>query len=344
MNQNVLGLNSPNADLEERIRKLEAQGAGQRTEETVGNVYGGFLRTEIAPGLVKIGPFYADVDSTYGLERVEWIPTEVLRIRRMTLRLTPRPSRLAVGLVETIDAQTAEATGDIVNVADSGHVHIWLSRSSTTAMHSGVSVLGGTVTNTPSATTQVAVSPHNHTFVGSPTNNDTAPISVGSSTHVHGPGGIVQTVPTTADFDKWGTYNSAGSADATRAFDIIPIAGSPADMYTAVTSASPVSVATADHTHEVAGHNHDVTLAISEQGMATGMAILIDGVDRTALLGGPWNAAASIDLDTNKLIAVGLIDIRGTVSTGPHTFKVTSTAEGAIELTGDYYCIIKAVQ
>lgn len=327
-------------DLIEKVSNLQGQVNQLRQQREVGNVLGGLLRTDIAPGLIPIGPYRQDVDASFSLEFTLWIPEEVLRIRRMTLHLTPKPSRLAAGVIAANDAQTSEAEGSTpVNVSAANHNHIWLSHVSDTPIHTGTQV--PTTTAQPTGTVNVGTDLHTHVETGGVTGVPSNTVPVGSQTHVHS--AVNVTVPSTSNFLKFGTYDEDGAADGTRVFDIIG-ANTPSDHYTTAAQSGDVSVADAEHTHEVPGHTHDITLEISEQGMADDLEIIIDGVNRTAALGGPWTAASDIELDLNDLILVGFNNARNEPVTGPHTIEVTSSAEGAVEVVGDYYVIVKAVQ
>lgn len=104
------------------------------------------------------------------------------------------------------------------------------------------------------------------------------------------------------------------------------------DLYTDKATPAQESVANSTHTHPI-------TLAISESGLAAGMHLYIDGVDRTSDLGGPWSTdPVTLDITTY------LVDMRLNPVVGAHAIKVTSTAAGAIEAVGDIYGIIKAIQ
>jgi hypothetical protein len=312
---------------EEGLNLLKSQAAAQVVESTVGNPFTGPIRADISSGLLPVGPYRQDVDATFSLEFTLWLSEEILRIRRMTLHITPKPSRLAAG--------SSEASADTVNVESAGHVHIWLSKIGA-AVVTGTNVHAGATTAGPSATVFVGDSVHVHTETGVNTLGPSSTVAVGTSTHTHVPSSTVS-VPIVGNFSNFGSFDSTGTADSNRAFDLIPKSGTPTDYYTAISGNTPTAVSTPDHTHPV-------VLAISESGMANNIAILIDGVDRTALLGGPWTAAATVILDPAKLITCGFMDVKQTPSAGAHVVKLTSSASGAIEIVGDYSVIIKAVE
>jgi len=92
---------------------------------------------------------------------------------------------------------------------------------------------------------------------------------------------------------------------------------------------------TMNHTHNVPGHGHATTLGITEGGTAAGLRLYIDGVDRSAALGGPWGAAALVD------ITPYLLNVRGEPVHGAHPIKITATSVGAVEVWFDWLVIAK---
>lgn len=92
---------------------------------------------------------------------------------------------------------------------------------------------------------------------------------------------------------------------------------------------------TPNHTHP--SHDHALTLAISEGGSATSVRLYIDNVDRSAALGGPWSAPATVDITRY------LLDSLGRPVLGVHPIKFTSTTVGAIEAFMDFYVIAKPI-
>lgn len=59
-----------------------------------------------------------------------------------------------------------------------------------------------------------------------------------------------------------------------------------------------------EHTHTTPNHTHNLTFGIYEGTAATGVTVTINGVDRTAALGGPFNADQS-GLDIAQYLVVG---------------------------------------
>lgn len=319
-----LGLGTEVTDLGEQVKRLTSQVSQLRNEKEIGNVLGGMIRTDIGPGILPVGPYRQDVDASFSLEFTLWIPAEVLRIRRMTLHLTPKPSRLAAGV--------SEASEDTVEVESSGHVHLWAAKVGG-AINSGVAVPQST--SISSANALAGDGTHTHIETGGTTFGPSATINAALSTHNHG--GATHSVLPVSALTQWIGHDSTGASSSTRTFDMAMVSGHSSDIYTAISAQTPTSVSTPDHTH-------DIELSISEHGMADDLEIIIDGVNRTSALGGPWTSEADISLDLNDLILVGFINARQEPVTGAHTIEVTSSAEGAVEVVGDYYVVIKGVQ
>lgn len=94
----------------------------------------------------------------------------------------------------------------------------------------------------------------------------------------------------------------------------------------------------ASHTHSVAAHTHPLTLTCQEGGSPAGVRLLIDAVDRSTALGGPWNA------DFGPLdITAYLLDSLGRPVTGAHPISLSTTQAGAIEASLDFYVIAQPV-
>lgn len=92
---------------------------------------------------------------------------------------------------------------------------------------------------------------------------------------------------------------------------------------------------TIDHQHPIPTHSHTSTLGISEGGTATNLRLHIDGVDRSAVLGGPWSSAALVD------ITQYLLNVRNEPVAGAHPIKIESSTVGAVEVWFDFYGIAK---
>ncbi len=326
--EQLTGNSSDIDSLREDLDRLKTQVSQNNSERNLGNPLGGPIRTEVAPGLLPIGPYRQDVDATYSLEFTLWISTELIRIRKMTLHLTPKPSRLSAGVAASSGTLTSAAGGSTTVTSGNGGSH---TSSSNPEGQASVAATTGT---------------HNHrwaVFVSAPA-----------------------VLPAGATYQRYNTYDSAAGLPGTpQQFDIsilsgtlgytgAPLAGAGGSATVSVAPAAHThdvtipdhthGVTIGTHTHDISGHTHTITLSISETGMANNLHLWIDGVDRTVLLGGPWTAATDIVLTQNQLQAVGLTDVRLNPVTGGHVIKVTSTAAGAVEVVGDYSVIIKAVQ
>lgn len=85
------------------------------------------------------------------------------------------------------------------------------------------------------------------------------------------------------------------------------------------TTSSDSTGQSADHTHPL---NITQTLGVTEGTTATGVTVAFDGVDRTAALGGPFNADV-IELDVRRFI--------GVTQGVKHTIAMTPSGNGRIE-------------
>ncbi|HXH05358.1 MAG TPA: hypothetical protein VNI83_02090 [Vicinamibacterales bacterium] len=265
--------------LREEISRLKITVANLRTERGVGNVLGGPVRTEIAPGALPIGPYRQDLDSSFHLTFTLWIPDYLLRIKSATLRLKPLPIRSSV-TVSTSSATTPSGGGSTTPAGGGG-------TSSSDGAHIHTGSLGGSTEQQVVTTTANDGAGHTHGVVVQP------PLGASGSVGINTSGAHSHSTPSH-------THN------------------------------------TPDHTHP--GHTHNLTLAIAESGMASSLRLYIDGVDRTTALGGPWNAAVELD------IRQYLVNARQVPVVGAHEIQVRSSTAGAVEVTGDIYGVIKAIQ
>jgi len=315
----------------EQLERQNILLAGLRTERTVGNVLGGMIRTEIGPGSMMIGPYRQDVDATFGLEFNLWIPTYLLRIKSATIRLQPKAIRSSVSVTAggtTTPSGGAATSGTQTTPSGGG------STSGDTSTPSGGSASPSS--NATGTTVQVADIGHTHIWAdyqsATPgsyssrlyddglTNSFNLSAAASGNKHTLGPNST-ETMPTSAH-----TH-------------VVTV---PAHTHTIHNHTTPAHTHPVhDHTvpnHTHPSHGHTLTLAIAEGGLSTNLRLWIDNVDRTSALGGPWTAAAELD------IRQYLINARQEPVTGVHSIKVTSTAVGAVEAVGDIYGVLAAVQ
>ena len=159
------------------------------------------------------------------------------------------------------------------------------------------------------------------TGVASTTTGASSNASAAAQPHVHfwssaGSGGITSNV---------GLTNAAALVGATLAFgkqtstELFP-ATVGASVDTAVEGQSLTG-----HTHTIA-HTHTVTPSLTygvfEGAVAAGVTIAFDGVDKTALLGGPWSADV-VEMDVSKYI--------NAAQGAYHTIALQPTGLGRIE-------------
>lgn len=170
----------------------------------------------------------------------------------------------------------------------------------------------GTSHNHSSATTDatdtaVVGTNHAHTVSGGSGSESSHTHSLGSHTHVAG--ASVQ----------------VGNSTHTHAITLPTSDASGSHSHTVVDHTHTVTLL--NHTHDVtiSTHTHSITLTygIFEQAYVNpGLSISINGVDRTAALGGPWNAAPS-ELDITEYLRETSGDpVRGTI---PIVFTVAAS-------------------
>jgi hypothetical protein len=93
----------------------------------------------------------------------------------------------------------------------------------------------------------------------------------------------------------------------------------------------------ADHTHNMP-HTHSITApnGLYDTGMAQGAHVLIDGVDRTTALGGPWGVGVALDVSDLNIS-------QWITTTGWHEVALTSTALGVIVAQVTTKALLKTV-
>lgn len=175
---------------------------------------------------------------------------------------------------------------------------------------------------------------------GGSTSGSSSASTSGSTTHQHsgsiGSSGAHQNSGTTANESNPGDpHNHIFATDSggnhTHSFAT--------DNETAHTHGISHTHSTPNHQHTIPSHTHGLTLGISEGGSPANVRLYIDNVDRSAALGGPWGAAAEVDI-TQYLVDSKLPP---EPVAGVHPIKFTTTSVGAIEAFLDFYCIVAPV-
>jgi len=323
--ERALTLGSEGGKLREDVQRLKISVAGLRNDKNIGNVLGGPIRTEIAPGSLPIGPYRQDLDATFDLSFTLWIPDYLLRIKQANLRLKPLAVRSSVAVTSssegtpsgggsTSGASSASSTpsgGGSTSGAGASHSHLL-----------PVTVAFAMVGNSGSAGTGATASPSDNTSQQSDEDPPTLTHKHGMSLHTH---------------------NGPNHTHGVGSFSVAFAGGQSATSEATHTHSTPNHTHGIEHTHSTPNHTHPshshaLTLAIAESGMATDLELWIDGVDRTATLGGPWNAAVTLD------IRQWLVNARQVPVAGAHAIVVKSASVGAAEVVGDIYGVIKAIQ
>jgi hypothetical protein len=327
----LLGLQPGDAELRSDLDLLKTQVSQIRNQQRNGNVFGGMIRTEIGPGFTFYGPLIRDVDASFPLDFLLHIPEYILRISSCALHVVPRPVRSSVSVAEDIGSitsdggtlNTSEASSQSSSGASTSSSSGASSSSSSGASSSSTSDGGGSHSHSLSGNS-TAVSTHQHTG------------STGAPDPVEGGSGHDHLVITS--FDGGHSHGLSGATAASNGSHDHGMAHNHGIAHTHGISHTHGIDHFHDinpHTHDVAGHGHDLTLAISEGGSASGITLLIDGIDRTSALGGPWDDAFEVD------IRQYLVDARQMPLTGHHTIQLTSATVGALELHGDLYGVVR---
>lgn len=305
MTRETLGLGTAQAELDnllDTVKRLEQRINRNTALNEVGNpVYGGPVRTYHAASFFTQGPLREDIASGFPVTFDLPVSVHILKIMEVVLRVKPVKIRNSATVAA---AAPADTTG--TSIAPSGG-------ADTSGPSSAGSSGAGSHSHTISGTT-AAGSSHLHNVFGSTDSQSTDPHSHGISinsasenTHTHGDGSL-------------GSDNEAAHTHG------IP------HTHTTPNHTHPV------HDHTVPGHGHALTLGITEGTTSAGIRVKIDGVDRSAVLGGPWSAQFAVN------ITPYLLDVRGNPSYGNHTMEFTVTTMGAIEIWLDWWIISKGTQ
>jgi hypothetical protein len=306
----ALGLHSDASGLQDEVERLKVELGRLRTGQHSGNVFGGMIRTEIGSFYTSVGPVRQDVDASFPVTFDVVVPEEWLRIKYFRLRIKPTVIRSSVTVAEAISAQTSEDGGSQTSGASSASS----SGSETTPSGGGDTSGSGGSHNHVGSTDSGSSTDHDHggaTSSEQPLNPHAHAIDEDDALHTH----IVATVST-------GSHQHS-TPDHTH----------PTHSH-GIAHTHDVD----DHTHDVAGHGHDLTLAIAEGAQATQVEISIGGVDRTSELGGPWDAAAIVD------IRQYLMNARQEPIAGVYAIELRSATVGAVEVWGEVHGVLKAVQ
>jgi hypothetical protein len=145
-------------------------------------------------------------------------------------------------------------------------------------------------------------------------NNFSATTTGGQSvTHTHGSASHAHTIPIDAGPFANAVGQNAAGGNLSDGFG-------PTTAPVNATTPGATGGASIDHSHLISVTS---TLGITEGAVAAGMTVLFDGVDRTAVLGGPWSGDV-IEMDVTKYVQ----DVSRGVK---HLISLTSTTLGQIQ-------------
>lgn len=138
------------------------------------------------------------------------------------------------------------------------------------------------------------------------------------------------------DFGPSGTYktmNASDSTGSTSGYSVRMETNAPDNLYTVGGSGT--------HTHPLVYGITDDTLYPS------GISIYVDGIDRTAALGGPWNpgTGSPITIDLNEALMTGYINNAAGGLRQEHTISFRCTSgRGHIEAVVEIYELVQALK
>jgi hypothetical protein len=138
-----------------------------------------------------------------------------------------------------------------------------------------------------------------------------------------GESGVHNHPHTTTHGHSWHIYSAPGSGPASlwsSVNTVQEITAGAQDIPTTAVAPGSTDNNTTDHTHSVSG---TTTLGIAEGASATGITISFDGVDKTALLGGPWSTDV-VELDVTPFLTLR-------PAAAWHTITLSSATLGQIE-------------
>lgn len=173
----------------------------------------------------------------------------------------------------------------------------------------------------------------NQTTAQSTTTSAATVTSAGGSAHNHSVTGQTGTATTSGGSNAEAHIHTENTAAAYTQNAVTTVQG-PTMVHTHTVPSISVSGATSTsestHTHDVPGQSITIPslslnppTAIYEAGMAQGVHVFIDGVDRTTALGGPFGSGTALDV---SLLEIG----QWITSTGWHELQLSSTSIGGV--------------
>lgn len=336
------------------IETLKSQVGQLQAQQNVGNpVYGSSsIQTTLASEVYTVGPFRMDCDVGFPNTFDLWVPDNVRKLVRAQIRVKFRPIRTNSGVSSNsgtltsnsgggatsgsssvattlggsahshdisgqsaMDAgassQTSNQSGQTpVNVPTAGHTHVWANFfSATPGTATPIQYSGFAAGGVGSGTFQLFIVSDSTSRYTSPSPDATVSVTPGNHTHV---------VPIPSH-----SHLVTGTTSVTESAHVHPM-----DHFHN----------TPNHLHTIPGHTHTISITIAEGGTPAGVRLTIDAVDRSASLGGPWNADfGPVEITTY------LVDAVGKPIVGAHPIILSTTQPGAIEASLDFYVIAKPV-
>jgi len=266
------------------------------------------------------GPILEELNSSKPMQFDLLIDDNVTQLLRCRLRLKPRAIRSTATGAASGGGQTSSGGGS--------HSHTVSGQSAEAG--------GGQTSSSESSHTHTCPSHRHHVMaIGNAATWADPPYQCNAS--IYDLYGNLFTYTLGKPFSEGGTdlYTWPGGDGQTSS------GGGAAHSHTVANHTHTVSGATSstqtDHTHTVSDHTHGQVYGIYEGTSAAGLTLKIDGVDRTAALGGPWNSAATLD------ITQYLQDSDGVVVQGIHAIEIGSTQLGRVEAWVDWTVAVQAI-
>lgn len=263
------------------------------------------------------GPFRNSVDASFPIQLLVNYDSNVYLVHQAKLTFTIRGLRS--------NASGAASGGGTTSSAGSSHSHSVSGGTSADGGGSHSHSVSGQGAQAHGAGDNVSIS--SFAFVSSVTSAGPSTASTGlqsaqpPSDHDHSMQSHTHSVTAPA-------FNGTVSS-ATHTHSVTGATSGSADITHSHSFSGSTSGAEASHTHTVSAHTHAVSFGITQQSAPGAMAVTvtINGVDRTAALGGPWNASQTLDITTY------LIDANGQPLRQDNVIQLGASQLGDLEIT-----------
>jgi hypothetical protein len=271
------------------------------------------LRTPLGPG--------AGEELTFKIK----VPENIVELFRCKLLISPQKIRAT--------ARGAAAGGGQTSSTADNHYHTVIIPPHSHGISATVTETGGTVSTTTSATAPI----HRHSLGATSTTTTTPPSTYQWVLFTTDTGGLYAALVGVSSPASVVLATNAMDASQTHTHDV-HIPGHSHNISAQSTSSGGGMFLTSEssgaHSHYISPHTHELVYGIFDGTQAQNLRIYIDGVDRTTLLGGPWNSEVELD------ITPFLLGIAGNPLHGYHTIKITTTQLGAVDVISEWVAAV----